>query len=255
MNQRARERLLEERAEYEAKLAARQARADGTGHKAKGRAPEPPPEGPRDKDQYNFTDPESRIMKDGGGFEQCYNAQAAVDVATMLIVGQHVCNAANDKGQLVPTLAAVSRVAGPVANVLVDSGYFSEAAVRAAEAGAGSPTVYAATKRHPHGRGVAQLEARADPPPAPPVGPLRFPRGLKPQKAGKPREPPPPAADLLGRGSKRPFESAGGPIDVDRNLLMSSAPPGQYMGTDRPRMVPQRLRTSPHQQPPTQQPK
>ena len=172
MEERAKERLLEERAEYEAKLAARQAKEDSTGHKARGKAPEPPPEGPRDKDQYNFTDPESRIMKAGGSFEQCYNAQAAVDVATMLIVGQHVCDAPNDKQQLVPTLAAVSPVVGRVDQVLVDSGYYSEAAVLAVESGDGGPTVYAAVKRQSHGRSVAQLEVREDPPPPPDGAPV-----------------------------------------------------------------------------------
>lgn len=88
------------------KIAGRQARQETTGHKARGKAPEPPKEGPRDKDQYIFTDPESRIMKDGGSFEQCYNAQAAVEVTTMLVVGQNVCNAPNDKQQLVPALPA-----------------------------------------------------------------------------------------------------------------------------------------------------
>ena len=167
MEERAEARLLGEQAEYEAKLAARQAREESTGQKAKGKAPEPPKEGPRAKDQYNFTDPESRIMKDGGSFEQCYNAQAAVDVATMLIVGQHVCDAPNDKQQLVPTLAAVSPVVGRVDQVLVDSGYYSEAAVLAVESVDGGPTVYAAVKRQSHGRSVAQLEVREDPPPPP----------------------------------------------------------------------------------------
>jgi hypothetical protein len=169
MEERAKERLLEERAEYEAKLAARQAKEESTGHKARGKAPEPPKEGPQDKDQYNFTDPESRIMKDGGSFEQCYNAQAAVEVATMLVVGQHVCNAPNDKQQLVPTLAVVSPVIKHVDNTLVDNGYYSEAAVLTVEAGDSDTTVYAAMKRQSHGRSVAQLEARADPP-LPPAG-------------------------------------------------------------------------------------
>ena len=164
MEERAEERLREERAAYEEKLAARQAREESTGQKARGKAPEAPKEGPRDKDQYNFTDPESRIMKAGGGFEQCYNAQAAVDVATMLVVGQHVCNEANDKQQLVPTLADVSPVISHVENVLVDSGYYSEAAVLSVEGNATNTTIFAAMKRHGHGRTVAQLEAHADPP-------------------------------------------------------------------------------------------
>ena len=103
-------------------------------------------------------------MKAGGSFEQCYNAQAAVDVATMLVVGQHVCNDANDKRQLVPALADVSPVISHVENVLVDSGYYSEAAVLRVETDAKDTTVLAAMKRHGHGRTVAQLEAHADPP-------------------------------------------------------------------------------------------
>jgi transposase len=168
MEERAKERLLEERAQYEEKIAARQAREETTGKKARGKAPEPPKEGPRDKDQYNFTDPESRIMKAGSGFEQCYNAQAAVEVTTMLIVGEHVTDQANDKQQLVPTLAVVSPVINPVTAVLVDSGYYSENAVQTVESGEQPPIVYAAMNRQSHGRSVAQLEVRDDPPPPPP---------------------------------------------------------------------------------------
>ena len=167
MEQRAKERLLEEQAAYQEKLAARQAKEQNTGKKTGGKPPEPPQEGPRDQDQYNFTDPESRIMKVRGGFEQSYNAQAAVEVTTMLIVGQHLTAQANDKQQLVPTLAVISPVIRQVANALVDSGYYSEAAVLTTEAGARAPTVYAAMKRENHGRSIAQLETRADPPPPP----------------------------------------------------------------------------------------
>jgi transposase len=168
MEERAKERLLEERAQYEEKIAARQAKEETTGKKSRGKAPEPPKEGPRDKDQYNFTDPESRIMKAGGGFEQCYNAQAAVEVTTMLIVGEHVTDQANDKQQLVPTLAVVSPVIDQVAAILVDSGYYSENGVQTVESEERPPIVYAAMKRQSHGRSVAQLEVHADPPPPPP---------------------------------------------------------------------------------------
>ena len=169
MEQRARERLMEEQAAYQEKLAARQAKEQSTGKKPPGKTPAPPAEGPRAKDQYNFTDPESRIMKVRGGFEQSYNAQAAVEVTTMLIVGQHVTGQANDKQQLVPTLAVISPVIHQVAHALIDSGYYSEAAVLTAEAGAPATTVHAAMKRQSHGRSVAQLEARAAPP-SPPAG-------------------------------------------------------------------------------------
>jgi hypothetical protein len=172
MEERAKERLIAEREDYEAKLAERLAKEQATGKKPKGRSPEPPQEGPKRKDQYNFTDPESRIMKSGKSFEQCYNAQAAVDTETMLIVGQHVTDQANDKQQLNPTLATVSPAAGPVGKVLVDSGYYSQEAVIEAESGSAGdgqgPKVYAAMKRQRHGRGVADLEQRVDPPAPPP---------------------------------------------------------------------------------------
>jgi transposase len=168
MEARAKERLIEEQAAYQEKLAERQAKEQSTGKKPRGKAPAPPKESPRDKDQYNFTDPESRIMKVRGGFEQSYNAQAAVEVTTMLIVGQHVTDQANDKQQLVPTLAVVSPVIEQVGNVLVDSGYYSEKAVQSVESEDPFATVYAAMKRQSHGRSVAQLEVREDPPPPPP---------------------------------------------------------------------------------------
>jgi transposase len=172
MEARAKERFIEEQAAYQEKLAARQTKQQSTGKKPPGKAPEPPKEGPRDKDQYNYTDPESRIMKVRGGFEQSYNAQAAVEVTTMLIVGAKVTDQANDKQQLVPTLAAVSPVINQVGNVLVDSGYYSENAVQIVESEDPSTTVYAALKRQSHGRSVAQLEVRDDPPPPPSDAPV-----------------------------------------------------------------------------------
>jgi transposase len=169
MEARAKVRFEAEQADYEAKLAAREAKEKETGRKGRGKKPGPPQEGPGPKDQYNFTDPESRIMKDGGSFEQCYNAQAAVEVESRLIVGQRVSDAPNDKAQLEPTLEVISPAVGGVSAVLVDSGYYSEKAVEAVERGGQGPTIYAAMKRHGHGRSVEQLEERPDPP-APPKG-------------------------------------------------------------------------------------
>ena len=83
---------------------------------------------PGEKDQYNFTDPESRIMKSADGFVQGYNAQAAVEPGLGLIVGQLVTQAANDKEQLQPMVEAIEHQSGqrPEA-ILADSGYCSEA--------------------------------------------------------------------------------------------------------------------------------
>jgi len=74
-------------------------------------------------------------MKAGSGqhFEQSYNAQAAVEVDSRLIVGQRVSQAPNDKQELVPTVAAIAPAVGSPAVVLSDSGFFSEAAVQAIE--------------------------------------------------------------------------------------------------------------------------
>ena len=108
-------------------------------------------------------------MKAGSGphFEQSYNAQAAVEVASRLIVGQRVSSAPNDKQELGPTLAAIPPVAGTVAVALVDSGFFSEKAVRQVELNpAGAPTgttVYAAVEKTGHHRSVADLEVKPEP--------------------------------------------------------------------------------------------
>jgi len=82
---------------------------------------------PEEKAQYNFTDPESRIMKGADGFVQAYNAQIAVEPDFQLIVGQRVTPAANDKQQMVPTVEAIRQQAGQKPEeVLIDSGYCSE---------------------------------------------------------------------------------------------------------------------------------
>lgn len=99
-------------------------------------APEcPEPEPPGDKAQHNFTDPDSRIMPDKGAFSQAYNAQAAVDTASMLIVHNHLSQAPNDKRELLPAASSINTVytelfgTGPEA-LIADSGYFSARNVR-----------------------------------------------------------------------------------------------------------------------------
>jgi len=177
MEVRALARVEQELEEYELKRAARAAQR-AAGKKPRGKEPQPPSGTPEAKDQVNFTDQESRIMKAGHGqhFEQAYNAQAAVEIESRLIVGAPVVNAPNDKEQLAPTFAAIAAEAGPVAEVLIDSGFVSEQAVKQIETDAGGqPTgvkVLAAVKRDPHGRTVAQLEKRDDPPAPPPDAPF-----------------------------------------------------------------------------------
>jgi hypothetical protein len=117
-------------------------------------------------------------MKAGSGqhFEQAYNAQAAVEIESRLIVAAPVCDAPNDKEQLAPTFAAIAPQAGPVAEVLIDSGFVSETAVKQIEQDAeGQPSgvrILAAVKRDAHGRTVAQLEKRDDPPAPSPEAPF-----------------------------------------------------------------------------------
>ena len=109
---RARERYERELAEHEAKLAARAAKTAATGKKPGGKPPEPPAAGPRPKDQINLTDEDLRIMPvAGGGFDQCYNAQAAVAAGSMLVVAADVVQAPNDKQQIEPTLAKLEGLA------------------------------------------------------------------------------------------------------------------------------------------------
>ena len=138
IEQRAAERHAREQAEYEQKMAARAAKEERTGKKPGGKPPEPPPSGPKASDQVNLTDDESRIMPvAGGGFEQAYNAQAAVDAATMLVVGTGVTQAPNDKEQIEPmlqTLAAQPQTRAAVEQVIADTGFYSEKNIQACAA-------------------------------------------------------------------------------------------------------------------------
>ena len=123
---RAKERYDRELAEHEAKMAARAAKTAVTGRKPGGKAPQPPVEGPLPKDQVNLTDEESRIMPmPGGGFEQCYNAQAAVAAGSLLVVAVTVTQAPNDKQQIEPILDGIDALPdelGGVDTLLADTG-------------------------------------------------------------------------------------------------------------------------------------
>src|SRR5271155_4467549 len=149
---RAKERHAREKAEHEAKMAAREAKIAATGKKPGGKPPQPPLEGPRPSDQVNLTDEESRIMPvAGGGFEQCYNAQAAVAAGSLLVVATDVVQAPNDKCQVEPTLekiAALPEELGEVENLLADTGYFSADNVEACDKAGVTPVI--AMGRQPH---------------------------------------------------------------------------------------------------------
>jgi hypothetical protein len=123
---RAKERYQQEKEEYDRKAQQRKLNEEKTGKKTPGRVPQEPKETPEDKDQYNFTDPVSRIMKTGGGFDQCYNAQAGVDHDSRLIVGQSLSNSPNDQKELVKTVDSIPDEIGTPENGCADAGYLSE---------------------------------------------------------------------------------------------------------------------------------
>jgi len=122
--------------------------------KAKGEGKPKDEAKPEDKAQYNFTDPESRIMKSAEGFVQAYNAQIAVEPDFQLIVGQYVTQAGNDKEQVEPMVQAIEEQSGqrPVA-LLADAGYCSDSNLKYLEAEAEPEKqidAYVATGRQKH---------------------------------------------------------------------------------------------------------
>jgi Transposase DDE domain len=183
---RAKERFEREQSEHQAKIEAREVKIEATGKKPGGKPPQPPPEGPLPTDQVNLTDEESRIMpvphsdtlgvrqpnakEAGGGFEQCYNAQAVVAADSLLVVAVDVVQAANDKQQLQPMLnqvIALSDALGKTETLLADNGYFSAANVSACEAVAVQPLI--AMGREAHHPSLNERFADAPPQPKDPT--------------------------------------------------------------------------------------
>jgi transposase len=163
---RAQERQAAEQAAYEAKQRAREAKAKRSGRKPPGRPPTPPSAEPQDKDQYNFTDPESRIMKcsSSAGFEQAYNAQVAVDQESLLIVACSLSNHPNDKAEAEPPLAALPPDLGTPAAAALDNGFWSEKNLAALAKRHIEP--YIATGREPHHKSWQERFAAEPEPPA-----------------------------------------------------------------------------------------
>jgi transposase len=149
---RTEERYQREKAEYDEKMARRAAKEKDTGKKPGGKQPKAPQPGPKDSDQINLTDEDSRIMPvPGGGFEQAYNAQAAVDADTMLVVATGVTQAPNDKEQIEPmlqTLKAQTDVLGAVERLIADTGFSSEKNIKACEAAHVEPLIAVARDEH-----------------------------------------------------------------------------------------------------------
>jgi len=149
---RAQERYEAEKAEYEAKMREREEQAKKTGGKPGGKAPKPPTAGPRAKDQYNFTDPDSRIMKNSTdkGFDQHYNAQVAVDQDSRLIVGNTVSNHVNDRGEALPTVDAIPAEVGRPEAAALDNGYWSPTNVEKLTVRGIEPYIATGRDRHHH---------------------------------------------------------------------------------------------------------
>ncbi len=184
---RAKERFEREQADHEARLAARDAKAAATGRKPRGKPPQPPVEGPLPTDQVNLTDEQSRIMPvAGGGFEQCYNAQAVVAAGSLLVVAADVVQAPNDKRQLAPMLdklAALPEDLGQPETLLADTGYFSAANVETCQTAGIAPLI--APGRQSHHPSLSDRFAEAPPAPDNPtpveamVHRLKTPEGKK----------------------------------------------------------------------------
>lgn len=165
LEKQAREQAQQEAQKSRAKIEARTRQEEETGKKVAGRKPkikDPEDACPDPKAQRNFTDSESRIMKDGAtkSYEQAYNAQAAVDGHRQIIVAAEVTDEANDKQQLVPMLRQVEQNTGrKPGDVSADSGYFSMEAVT--NEALKDVELYIAVDRQKHGEATETVEGEA----------------------------------------------------------------------------------------------
>lgn len=124
----AKERLEARTREAEAEAIAKETKRKADGKSKRGPKYKTPPGTPEDTAQENFTDPDSRIMKANGKYEQCFNAQTAVDGEQQIIVAANVSNNASDVNELIPVLdTAIENVGTEPKELLADAGYKSEA--------------------------------------------------------------------------------------------------------------------------------
>src|SRR5665647_964930 len=148
VEQRTSERYKKEKEEYDAKMEQRNQKKEKTGKNPRGKEPKAPSDEPNDKDQYNFTDPESRIMKTSRGFDQCYNGQAAVN-DDMVIVGAYSNTHVNDKQEFIPTIESVPEgLSGEISAAVADTGYFSENNIADCEQKNISPIICTSREKH-----------------------------------------------------------------------------------------------------------
>jgi transposase len=159
-------------AAYQAKLQAREEQARETGRKPRGPAPKPPESRPRDKDQYNFTDPESHIMKNSSskGFDQHYNVQVCVDQASLFAVGLTLSNHPVDTYEAIPTVDAIPPEIGQPTAAALDKIYFAPENIQALEARAIEPFI--ATGREPHHKSWRERFAHTPTPPPDDASPI-----------------------------------------------------------------------------------
>ncbi len=169
IEQRAKEHYDKEKKLYDEKMTKRKEKEKLTGKKTKGKIPKPPTKEVKDKDQINLTDEESRIMKtSGGGFEQCYNAQASVEHDSRLIIHQHVTQNTNDKLEITPTLQWFDKYPGfrpPL--IVADAGYFSETNITLCEESHITP--YISLGKEQHNQPLEERFKEADPLPEDPT--------------------------------------------------------------------------------------
>ena len=171
IKQRATRRYENQKAAYDQKMAERETKKKQTGKKPPGRPPSPPEPGPRDKDQVNFTDPESRIMlTSSNGWQQAWNLQSCVDMNSYMILGGTITQATNDRQQLKPVLDQIEALPdslGRVERVAADAGYFSEQNTELVTDHEATP--YISPGRQQHHMSWRQRLADSGPPPEDPT--------------------------------------------------------------------------------------
>jgi transposase len=152
-------KVVEERAKAKA-IAEGRLTADGKAVEKPGKKPTDPPGTPEGKDQYNFTDPESRIMKNSDkAFVQAYNCQAGADAEHQIIVARDVTPQTNDKEQALPITAQVKANTGQTpGQASYDAGYFSDTQVTGVERT--GVDVYCSPDRLKHGENLPKARGR-----------------------------------------------------------------------------------------------
>jgi len=113
-----------------------------------GHEPKTPTQGSNDKDQYNFTDPQSRLMKTSAGYDQCYNSQAAVN-NDMIIVWAYSNSHVTDRQEYIPSIESVPvALSGEITVAVADAGYFSENNIALCEQKKISPIISSSKEEH-----------------------------------------------------------------------------------------------------------